>query len=112
MFYALMELGSPGLTTTQIDDYQSFGDGEFHFYDDPSYDVFWAKLVELDVPLYLHPRPPDAYHLVPYQPNAGEAQALNEFSNSVSLHLLRFMVAGIFDRFPTLKMYLKTLSFL
>ncbi|KAJ7497523.1 hypothetical protein FB451DRAFT_235710 [Mycena latifolia] len=27
------------------------------FYDRPEYDVFWEMVTELDVPVYLHPRP-------------------------------------------------------
>lgn len=28
------------------------------FYDQPEWDVFWAKCTELNVPFYLHPRNP------------------------------------------------------
>jgi 2,3-dihydroxybenzoate decarboxylase len=31
-------------------------DGKQLYYDHPSYDVLWKTLVELDRPLYLHPR--------------------------------------------------------
>ncbi|KID87255.1 Amidohydrolase 2 [Metarhizium guizhouense ARSEF 977] len=43
-----------------LNNYQHAGpDGETYlFYDQPAYDVFWGKCVELDVPVYLHPAAP------------------------------------------------------
>jgi 2,3-dihydroxybenzoate decarboxylase len=35
------------------------GDRAVILFDGPEYDVFWAALAELDVPLYIHPAAPD-----------------------------------------------------
>lgn len=44
----------------RISDYQQSGsDGNtLIYYDAPQYDVFWQTAIELDVPLYFHPRQP------------------------------------------------------
>jgi len=53
---AIKELGLVGVI---LNDFQEANNGtKMLFYDQPEYDPFWAKLQELDVPLYIHPRGP------------------------------------------------------
>ncbi|KAJ2548068.1 hypothetical protein EV175_004973, partial [Coemansia sp. RSA 1933] len=74
------------------------------FYDQPAYDVFWEALIELDVPLYIHPAAPTGvireklYGQRPYL--VGPPLS---FANDVSLHILGIISNGVFDRFPKLK---------
>ncbi|KAF8968795.1 hypothetical protein BDZ97DRAFT_1755084 [Flammula alnicola] len=65
------------------------------------YDVFWQKLSDLDVPLYLHPRN-DVDPIVKFQYAhapflEGPAQ---EYAAVLSNHILGICVNGVFDRFP------------
>lgn len=85
------------------------------FYDTPEYDVLWAKFVELDVPLYIHPtvysspggieaNDPDVlefYKLYPQLPSSAWG-----FSVNLAEHILRLILSGVFDRFPKLKIIL------
>jgi gamma-resorcylate decarboxylase len=76
------------------------------YLDDPSMIPFLEKVVELDVPIYLHPRepPPNQQRVyLGYEFLAGSPWG---FSSETSAHVLRLMVAGVFDRYPTLKIIL------
>lgn len=80
-------------------------DGETYlFYDQPEYDAFWKVLVELDVPLYIHPSAPTG---VVYEKLYAQRHYLIgpplSFANDVSLHILGLITNGVFDRFPTAK---------
>ncbi|KAJ5468483.1 hypothetical protein N7475_006235 [Penicillium sp. IBT 31633x] len=100
---AIKELGFHGLL---VNDFQTTGaDGEGAiFYDQPEWDVFWREIEELDVPLYIHPRPT--------APAATEIFLTGRpwlrgstyfFSVGVSLHVLGLYANGVFDRFPRLQ---------
>lgn len=76
------------------------------YLDDPRYAGFWAKVEELDVPFYLHPRNPLAawsqiYHGHPWL--MGPTWA---FGQETAVHALRLMASGLFDRHPKLKIVL------
>ncbi|KAI3057216.1 hypothetical protein CBS147353_11042 [Aspergillus niger] len=80
-------------------------DGETYlFYDQPKYDAFWKVLVELDVPLYIHPSAPTG---VIYEKLYAQRPFLLgpplSFANDVSLHILGLISNGVFDRFPKAK---------
>jgi 2,3-dihydroxybenzoate decarboxylase len=88
--------------------------GESLFYDTPDYDVLWSTFVELDVPLYIHPRvyltpdgkSPDSHFTQfneKYPQLSGSAWG---FSNHLAEHVLRMILSGVFDRFPNLKIIL------
>src|SRR6059036_304908 len=48
-----------GFKGTMVNGFSQVGDPNNVVYlDDPRYEAFWAKLEELDYPLYLHPRDP------------------------------------------------------
>jgi predicted TIM-barrel fold metal-dependent hydrolase len=80
------------------------------FLDDPRFDVLLARAERLGVPLYLHPAEPvpavrDAYY-------AGFDPAVSWFLSAAAygwhaetgLHVLRMVLAGVFDRHPGLQL--------
>ena len=56
----------------------------------------------LDVPIYIHPREPSPQMLAPYMDWPLETAAWG-FAAEVSVHVLRMIWAGVFDRYPRLK---------
>ncbi|KAH8797939.1 hypothetical protein F5884DRAFT_825483 [Xylogone sp. PMI_703] len=109
---AVTQLGFPGAL---IDNHLPNGT----FYDGPEYDVFWAKAVELNVPIYVHPTFPDISAVTgfggKYAPIDGDyidpvaallGTAAWGWHQSTGLHFLRLYSAGVFVRFPKLKIIL------
>ncbi|KAK5031027.1 hypothetical protein LTS07_004762 [Exophiala sideris] len=83
------------------------------FYDGDNYDVLWQKLQDLDVPIYLHPSWPTAELLrtsyagnYPTRSSTVIGGAMWGWHSEVGLHVLRLHAAGVFDRFPRLKIIL------
>lgn len=58
-----------------------------------------------DAPLYIHPRAPSPQMIAAYAPYTLE-HAIWGFQAETSLHALRLIVGGLFDRFPKLKVIL------
>ncbi len=73
------------------------------YLDDPKYWEIFEAAQALDVPLYLHPNTPPASMIEPFLPR-GLDGAIYGFAVETGLHLLRIIVAGVFDRFPRLKL--------
>jgi len=71
--------------------------------DDPKFWAIFEAAEALDVPVYLHPNAPPRDMIAPYL-EAGLDGAVFGFQAETGLHLLRIIVAGVFDRFPKLKM--------
>jgi 2,3-dihydroxybenzoate decarboxylase len=71
--------------------------------DDPKFWDIFAAAEALDVPVYLHPNAPPRDMIAPYL-EAGLDGAVFGFQAETGLHMLRIIVAGVFDRFPKLKM--------
>jgi 2,3-dihydroxybenzoate decarboxylase len=69
------------------------------YLDDPANDVFWERLQELNVPLYLHP---DDSYRKPYVLNGVPelGKATWEWTTETATHALRLIMTGVFDRFP------------
>lgn len=69
----------------------------------PQYDPFWAKLQELDVPVFMHPN--GAENLVRNGAWAGRGDLGNIIGNPLeTTYFLSHMIFdGVFDRFPRLK---------
>jgi 2,3-dihydroxybenzoate decarboxylase len=88
-----------------INGYTNVVDAEHGRYlDEPMYDQFWASVAELDVPIYLHPRPglPGTHVAI-----AGHPQLLGAtwgFGTETATHLLRLTFSGLFDRDPDLRL--------
>ncbi|RDW58279.1 hypothetical protein BP5796_12209 [Coleophoma crateriformis] len=76
------------------------------YLDDPINEPFLQKVVELDVPIYLHPRTPPPNQQRVYQDYNFLAGSPWGFSSETSGHVLRMMVSGIFDKYPTMKIIL------
>jgi 2,3-dihydroxybenzoate decarboxylase len=77
-----------------------------HYYDEPQFDVFWAKLEELNVPLYIHPggTPADVWHVL--QDRIELVGPLWTWGAETAGHALRLVFGGVFDRHPGAKLIL------
>jgi 2,3-dihydroxybenzoate decarboxylase len=71
--------------------------------DDPKFWAIFEAAEALDVPVYLHPNAPPRDMIAPYL-EAGLDGAIFGFQAETGLHMLRIIVAGVFDRFPKLRM--------
>jgi len=76
------------------------------YYDDPAYAGFWARLAELDIPFYLHPREPLLSREPIYEGHPWLLGPVWAFANETAVHALRLMCSGLFDRHPRLTMIL------
>ncbi|KAI8652126.1 2-amino-3-carboxymuconate-6-semialdehyde decarboxylase [Fusarium sp. Ph1] len=82
------------------------------YYEGPEYNSFWATLEELDVPLYWHLTMPTSTMADRYQgsysPQASMGMSPFAFGwhFDTATHILRLYAAGVFDRFPKLKIIL------
>jgi 5-carboxyvanillate decarboxylase len=72
------------------------------YLDDEKFWPIFEAAESLDAPIYIHPREPAPAMLAPYQ-RWGLTQATWGYAAEVSLHCLRLMMSGVFDRFPRLK---------
>lgn len=72
------------------------------YLDAPKFWDIFAAAESLGVPLYLHPNCPSRGLIGPML-EAGLDGAIYGFGVETGLHLLRIMVAGVFDRFPKLQ---------
>ncbi|KAH9223662.1 hypothetical protein DL95DRAFT_492796 [Leptodontidium sp. 2 PMI_412] len=90
----VQELGFHGAL---LNDFQQAGP-------DNNYDPFWQMVVDLDVPVYLHPRPPT---MAIIQLECAHAPwilgPVHQFSVTLPNHIMGLCTNGIFDRFPSLK---------
>ena len=75
-------------------------------YDLPSYRAFWHALAELDVPFYLHPRPPMPGISPLYDGHPWLFGPTWSFAAESALHALRLIGSGLFDELPRLKIIL------
>ena len=72
------------------------------YLDDPKYWEIFEAAQALDVPVYIHPNTPPPAMIEPFLPR-GLDGAVYGFAVETGLHLLRIIVAGVFDRFPKLR---------
>jgi 5-carboxyvanillate decarboxylase len=72
------------------------------YLDDPKFWPIFEACEALDVPAYLHPNSPSKAMIGPFL-EAGLDGAIYGFGVETGLHLLRIIVAGVFDRFPKLR---------
>ncbi|KIX92913.1 uncharacterized protein Z520_11389 [Fonsecaea multimorphosa CBS 102226] len=101
------ELGMVGVNLNDGQQYVNQATGRIseYFYDDPRYDVFWATVEKLDVPVYLHPRAPlpdDIQRL--YATRPWLLGPTYSFIRDTSFHVLAICTSGVFDRFPGVKL--------
>jgi 2,3-dihydroxybenzoate decarboxylase len=75
------------------------------YLDDPRYEPFWETMQGLDVPLYLHPD--NAYEMPHVLRGCPELdKATWEWTTESASQALRILVAGVFDRYPKLRIIL------
>jgi 2,3-dihydroxybenzoate decarboxylase len=75
------------------------------YLDDPRHDPLFERLEALDRPLYLHPT--NAFRLPHVLEGCPELrQPVWEWTTETASHFLRLVYAGVFDRFPKLKIVL------
>jgi 5-carboxyvanillate decarboxylase len=72
------------------------------YLDDPGFWPIFEAAEALDTPIYLHPNTPSRGLIGPLL-DAGLDGAIFGFAVETGLHLLRLIVAGVFDRFPSLR---------
>lgn len=75
------------------------------YLDDPKYWEIFEAAQALEVPIYLHPNTPPADMIKPFLAR-GLDGAIYGFAVETGLHMLRLVLAGVFDRFPRLAMVL------
>ena len=79
------------------------------FLDDPSFLPILERAAALDVPIYIHPEVPPAavqeayYSGLDPEVNFSLSTAGWGWHSEVGLHALRLILAGVFDRLPTLQ---------
>ncbi|WP_167476455.1 amidohydrolase family protein [Nocardia arthritidis] len=98
-------VGELGFKGVLVNGYTNVDAESAAYLDEPQFDDFWSALVELDVPLYLHPRPA----LPSWQRGAihGHPELFGAtwgFGLETSTHVLRLIFSGLFDRHPGIKL--------
>ena len=73
------------------------------YLDDPKFWPIFEAAEALDAPIYLHPNTPPRSMIGPML-DAGLDGAIYGFAVETGMHLLRIITAGVFDRFPGLRM--------
>ena len=73
------------------------------YLDNPKFWPIFEAAEALDTPIYLHPNTPPRYMIGPML-EAGLDSAIYGFAVETGLHLLRIITAGVFDRFPRLRL--------
>ena len=94
---AMTQLGYNGVIVNS----HTFGD----YLDQPDYWPILEACEACDAPLYIHPRAPSPQMIEPFLDYTLE-HAIWGFQAETSLHALRLIVGGLFDRFPKLKVVL------
>jgi 5-carboxyvanillate decarboxylase len=72
------------------------------YLDEPKYWEILEAAAALDVPIYIHPNTPPPSMIGPFLPR-GLDGAIYGFAVETGLHLMRIIQAGLFDRFPKLR---------
>ncbi len=76
------------------------------YLDDPKFWPIFEAAQELDVPIYLHPRSPSPEMIKPYLAYPGLASGMGGFAAEASLHAMRLILSGVFEKFPKLTIIL------
>jgi 2,3-dihydroxybenzoate decarboxylase len=82
-----------------------FGQTGGRYLDDRSFDPFWERAQDLDVPVYLHAA--DAAALPPSQAGRPELRGPTwSWTAETATHALRMVFGGVFERFPRVRLIL------
>jgi gamma-resorcylate decarboxylase len=76
------------------------------YYDLPQYGPFWEALEKLDAPFYLHPRNPLPSQAKIYEGHDWLLGPTWAFAAETSIHALRLMGSGLFDKYPRVNVIL------
>ena len=98
---AVTQLGMKGAL---INGFSDLPNNQVAFLDDPAMDVFWAKAVELRVPVYLHPRSPHSDQAAIYAGYPGLTGSAWGYTQETAVQVIRLMMSGLFDRYPDLQL--------
>ncbi|MBH2778017.1 amidohydrolase [Serratia marcescens] len=82
------------------------GTEEGRYLDDPAVEVFWQKVSELNVPVYLHPREPLPAACGIYRGYESLVGSAWGFATETAVHAIRLMMSGLFDRYPNITIIL------
>jgi 2,3-dihydroxybenzoate decarboxylase len=100
---AVRDLGAVGAL---INGYTNLDDQTGRYLDHPSFAPLWAKVAELDVPIYLHPREPIPSQSLIYEGYASLVGSAWGFAHETATHAVRLMLSGLFDRHPSIQIIL------
>lgn len=101
---SVRELGAVGAL---INGYTNVGDDQSGVYlDDPGFAPLWAKVAELDVPVYLHPREPLPNQTRIYDGYSSLVGSAWGFAHETATHAVRLMLSGLFDEYPGIQIIL------
>jgi predicted TIM-barrel fold metal-dependent hydrolase len=93
-----------GFRGALVNGFSQVGDGRTPvYYDLDRYWPFWAKVEQLDVPFYLHPRNPLAQDSRIYEGHEWLLGPTWAFGQETAVHALRLMGSGLFDQHPGLR---------
>jgi 2,3-dihydroxybenzoate decarboxylase len=96
-----------GFKGALVNGYSQTGEpGVVLHYDLPQYRPFWRLVESLDVPFYLHPRPPLPGISPLYDGHPWLLGPTWSFAAETSLHALRLIGSGLFDELPRLQIIL------
>lgn len=96
-----------GFVGVLVNGYSNISDvNTVQYLDEPQVDIFWTKLEELDIPLYLHPRIAPPNQLRAYKDYEFLAGSPWGFGVETAIHVIRLMISGLFDRHPKLRIVL------
>jgi 2,3-dihydroxybenzoate decarboxylase len=99
---AVKDLGFVGAL---INGYSSIDDKDtVRYLDEPEVDPFWAKVEELNVPIYLHPRTHSKTRV--YEGYDALLSSSLGFGIDTATHAIRLILSGLFDRHPDLNIIL------
>jgi 2,3-dihydroxybenzoate decarboxylase len=76
------------------------------YLDDRKYWVIFEMEEKLDVPIYIHPKMPSPDMIKSYLTYPGLASGMLGFAAEASLHAIRLILSGVFDKYPSLKIIL------
>ncbi len=76
-----------------------------HYLDEPQFEPILAAAEDADATIYLHPRVPSPQMLEPYS-KYGMLAAIWGFQAEASVHAMRLIMSGVFDRHPKLRIVL------
>lgn len=118
MGFALLPMSDPMAAVTELErcvkelgfvGAMVYGTAHGRFMDEAEFDPFFAKLAQLNVPLYIHPTVVNTEVRNIYYNNADPAFAARFASAGigwhyeVGIHVMRLIFAGVFDRYPDLQ---------